>query len=126
MKMERFPGFATTLLCFGLAALPAQAHHGWAGQGSEQIEVSGKVHKPVDVSGPHATMQIISNGQVWDITLAPASRTVSAGLTPNSLAVGDTVTVRGNRNSDPNRFEIKTVRVTSGGRNYDVYPDRIN
>jgi hypothetical protein len=39
--------------------------------------------------------------------------------------VGDTVTVRGNRNSDPKRFEMKTVRVSSGNRNFDVYPDRI-
>jgi hypothetical protein len=79
----------------------------------------------VSLAGPHATLQIIADGQVWDVTLAPAARTESAGLTPKSLAVGDTVTVRGNRNSDPKRFEIKTVRVTTPGKSYDVYPDRI-
>lgn len=106
-------------------ALPAVAHHGWAGQSDNQTEVTGTVHKPVSLNGPHATMQIISAGQVWDVTLAPASRTERAGLTPAALGVGDAVTVRGNRNSDPKRFEIKTVRVTAGSRNYDVYPDRI-
>ncbi len=118
-------GFAVTVLGLAILALPAQAHHGWSGQGEEQVEISGKVHKPVNLINPHATMQIISGGQIWDVTLAPPARTEGAGLTAKSLAIGDAVTVRGNRNSDPKRFEIKTVRVTSGGRNYDIYPDRI-
>jgi hypothetical protein len=125
MKSVRWFGVAATALGISMLALPALAHHGWSGQGAEQIEVSGKVHKPVSLTNPHASMQIISDGQVWDVTLAPPARTEGAGLTAKSLAVGDAVTVRGNRNSDPKRFEIKTVRVTSGGRNYDVYPDRI-
>lgn len=125
MRPVRLSGFTVTLLGISIVALPALAHHGWSGQGAEQIEVSGKVHKPVNLTNPHASMQIIADGQVWDVTLAPPARTESAGLTPKALAVGDAVTVRGNRNSDPKRFEIKTVRVSSGGRNYDVYPDRI-
>lgn len=106
-------------------ALPAMAHHGWAGQDGKLSEISGTVHKPVSLSGPHATMQVMVDGQVWDITLAPASRTERAGLTPKTLVVGAPVTILGNRSSDPKRFEMKTVRVTSAGRNYDVYPDRI-
>jgi hypothetical protein len=106
-------------------AVPTLAHHGWAGQADSLIDVSGKVHKAVSLAGPHATMQIISNNQVWEVTLAPPARTESAGLTPAALKVGDSVTVRGNRNSDPKRFEIKTVRVSSAGKNFDVYPDRI-
>jgi len=126
MQPRTLSRFAATLLGSLIAAAPALAHHGWAGQQDEQSEVSGKVTKPVNLSGPHATMQIVTDaGQVWDITLAPSSRTESAGLTAKTLAVGDPVTVRGNRSSDPKRFEMKTVRVTSSGRNYDVYPDRI-
>jgi hypothetical protein len=34
--------------------------------------------------------------------------------------------VSGHRNSDMNRFEVKTERVTHDGKNYDVYPDRIS
>ncbi len=116
---------ALAALCFSVLAFPAMAHHGWAGQQDQQSEISGKVQKPVDLNGPHATMQIVSEGKVWDITLAPPPRTRAAGLTPDALKVGDTVTIRGNRSSDPKRFEMKTVRVTAGGRNYDVYPDRI-
>lgn len=117
---------STLAAAFGLVVtVPVLAHHGWAGQSDTQIEVTGKVQKPVSLAGPHATMQILSGGQVWDVTLAPPARTENAGLTAKTFAVGDEVTVRGNRNSDPKRFEIKTVRVTSGGKNYDVYPDRI-
>ena len=117
-----FPAAALGALC---GAMPAMAHHGWAGQADSLIDVSGKVHKAVSLAGPHATMEIISNGQVWEVTLAPPARTESAGLTATTLKVGDAVTIRGNRNSDPKRFEIKTVRVSSMGKNFDVYPDRI-
>jgi hypothetical protein len=126
MEPKPLPAFAAALLGISFAATPALAHHGWAGQQSGQTEISGKVQKPVSLAGPHATMQVVAtDGQVWDITLAPPARTQSAGLTPTALAVGDAVTVRGNRNSDPKRFEMKTVRVSSGSKTWDVYPDRI-
>jgi hypothetical protein len=124
MSSRQLPIFAAAALG-ALCALPAMAHHGWAGQADSLIDVSGKVHKAVSLAGPHATMEIISNGQVWEVTLAPPARTESAGLTATALKVGDTVTIRGNRNSDPKRFEIKTVRVSSAGKNFDVYADRI-
>jgi hypothetical protein len=124
MQRNVFRGLVTGLLAISLA-FPAGAHHGWAGQSDKQTEISGKVTKPVNLNGPHATMQIVAEGQVWDITLAPPARARSAGLTSSTLKVGDTVTVLGNRNSDPKRFEMKTVRVTAAGRNFDVYPDRI-
>lgn len=119
---------STLLPVLVLASLPAAttlAHHGWAGQGNDQVEISGTVHKPVSLVNPHATLQVMSGGEVWDITLAPASRTESAGLNDKALSVGDAVTVRGNRNTDAKRREIKAVRVSSGGRNFDLYPERI-
>lgn len=121
----KFASMLVAAVTCGFAAAPAMAHHGWAGQASGQIEVTGKVHAPVRLAGPHATMQLMVDGKVWDVTLAPAARTRGAGLEPETFKVGDEVTVRGNRNSNPQRLEIKTVRVSAGGRNYDVYPDRI-
>jgi hypothetical protein len=106
------------------AALPALAHHGWAGQGDEQFELSGTVEQPVSLAGPHATMKVRAEGQVWDITLAPPARTQAAGLTPEALKKGASVTVSGHRNKDAKRFEIKTERVTVDGKTYDVYPGR--
>lgn len=111
----------------GLLTLPAFAHHGWGGQQQQQFELTGKLQTDVSLAGPHATMQIVDDkGQVWDITLAPAARTERAGLKPGVIPKGETVTIRGNRNSDMQRFEVKTVRVTHAGTNYDVYPDRIS
>ena len=85
------------------------------------------LHEAVDLSGPHATMQIEDeNGQVWDITMAPPSRTSRSGLTEETIPVGAEVSILGNRNSNMQRFEVKTVRVTYDGKNYDVYPNRIS
>ena len=110
-----------------LALLPlsAAAHHGWAGNGEEEFEITGTLASPVSMVGPHATMKIkASDGQVWDLTLASAPQTKSAGLTEDAIPVGATVTIHGHRNSDPKRFEMKTERVTWNGKTFNVYPNR--
>ena len=123
MKSIVATGIASIALVFGTAG-PATAHHGWAGNQPEQFELTGTVETPVSLAGPHATMKIRADGQLWDITLAPPARTERAGLKPATLPVGAQVTVSGHRNSDPKRFEIKTERVTYKGTLYNVYPDR--
>jgi hypothetical protein len=125
MRTRGFVGLTGAAL--GLLGLPAVAHHGWGGQQQEQFELTGKLQTDVSLAGAHGSMQIVDDkGQVWDITLAPAARTERAGLKPGVIPMGATVTIRGNRNSDMKRFEVKTVRVTHDGKNYDVYPDRIS
>lgn len=114
---------ASVALLLGMT-VPASAHHGWAGNESEQFELTGTVEVPVSLAGPHATMKIRADGRLWDITLAPPARTERAGLKPATLPVGALVTVSGHRNSDAKRFEIKTERVTYKGTLYNVYPDR--
>jgi hypothetical protein len=69
-------------------------------------------------------MKVRSQGQVWDITLAPPARTQGAGLKEGVIPVGAQVKVHGHRNMDPKRFEIKTERVTWNGKTFNVYPDR--
>lgn len=115
----------TSVFFMGMSAVllsaTAAAHHGWGGN-NQAFELTGKVVAAVDLSGPHGTMQVEdADGQVWDITLAPAPRTTRAGLNEDTLAIGAEVTLSGMRNDDPNRFEIKTRRVTHEGTNYDVY-----
>ena len=115
------------ILCATLAlafVVPAFAHHGWAGNEEKDSELTGTVEQPVSLNGPHATMKIRAEGQVWDITLAPPPRTEAAGLKADTLPKGAQVTVHGHRNKDPKRFEMKTERVTYGGKVYNVYPDR--
>jgi hypothetical protein len=107
-----------------LLAVPAYAHHGWGGNVDQVTDMTGKVVQSVRLAGPHATMKIDSGGHVWDITLAPPFRTSEAGLKEGAIPVGETVTVRGNRNRDQKKFEMKTIMVQWNGKKYDVYPER--
>jgi hypothetical protein len=124
MRARIFKMLAGLALFAGVIAENASAHHGWAANEEPQFELTGKVVKPVSLSGPHANFQIRAQGQVWDITLAPPTRTERAGLLETSIPVGAEVTVSGHRSSDPKRFEIKTERVTYQGKVFNVYPDR--
>ena len=88
------------------------------------MPASGTVESPVSLAGPHATMKIRADGQIWDVVLAPPARTERAGLKENMIPIGAQVTVHGNRHRDPKRFEIKTTRLTWNDRVFNVYPDR--
>ncbi len=118
------PWIRLGILAVSLSALPASAHHGWAGNSDEEFELTGTVETGVSLAGPHATMKVRADGKVWDITLAPPARTERAGLKEGIIPVGATVTVQGHRNRDAKRLEIKTERVTWNGRTFNVYPDR--
>lgn len=116
---------AGTFLMAGVSA-QVLAHHGWGGQERSQMDISGTVHTAAQISGPHGTMQIEdADGRIWDITLASGRRAQRAGLVDDVFPVGAEVIVRGNRNSDLDRFELKSVRVTMDGENFDLYPERL-
>src|SRR5215469_1694486 len=109
------------------SAMPAFAHHGWGGNVDEVTAMSGMVTEGVKLAGPHGTMRIRTmDGKVWDITLAPPFRTASAGLKQDTIPVGAMVTVHGQRNRDPDRYEMKTIQVEYAGRQYNVYPEFAN
>jgi Family of unknown function (DUF6152) len=116
-------------LCVALVALafspaPVSAHHGWGGNVDQVSDLTGIVEQGVSLSGPHATMKLRVEDKVWDITLAPPAATERAGLKEGTIPAGATVTVRGNRNRDPKRLEMKCVRVTWNSKTFDVYPGR--
>ena len=104
-------------------SIPAFAHHGWGGNSEQESELTGTVEVPVSLAGPHATMKVRVNGQVWDITMAPPNRTQAAGLKEGIIPAGATVTLVGHKNKTPNRFEMKTERVTWNGKVFNVYAD---
>src|SRR5918993_300369 len=89
---------------------PVLAHHGWEGYRSEDFEITGTVESPVSTSGPHASLKIRADGQVWNVVLAPPPRTERAGLKAGMLPAGETVTACGHRHNDAKTFEIKTER----------------
>lgn len=117
-------GIGAVLLAGSLLAPSAWAHHGWGGNLDEEFELTGTVQTGVSLAGPHATMKILADGKVWDLTLAPPAATDRAGLKEGIIPVGAMVTIHGHRNRDPKKLEVKTERVTWNGRTFNVYPDR--
>jgi hypothetical protein len=107
-----------------ILAVPAMAHHGWSGQEEKVTELTGTVTKGVSLAGPHAEMQIKVGNDLWDVTLAPPPRTSAAGLKPGLIPVGATVTIRGNKSTEPGHREMKTILVIHGNQRYAVYPER--
>lgn len=116
----------TGVAAFIIGVTPATvvAHHGWGGNDSGEFEITGTVEAPLSLGGPHATMKIKADGQVWDLTLAPPARTAASGLKEGLIPVGATVKAHGHRNKDMKRFEVKTERLTWNSKVYNVYPDR--
>ena len=121
--MRKFVVFAAVAAVSALT-LPASAHHGWGGNVDQVTEMTGMVVESVKLAGPHATMRIEADGKTWDLTLAPPARTSSSGLKANAIPVGSMVTVLGNKNRNPQRFEMKTIQVRWGDKKYTVYPER--
>jgi len=116
----------TTAISFA-STIPAFAHHGWGGNVDEVTAMTGTVTEGVKLAGPHGAMKIMtSDGKVWEITLAPPRRTAAAGLKQDTIPVGAMVTVHGQRNRDPNRYEMKTIQVEYAGKHYNVYPEFAN
>jgi uncharacterized membrane protein len=116
--------YVAAAAALSLFAVPANAHHGWGGNVQQVSEMTGMVVESVKLAGPHATMRIESGGKTWDLTLAPPARTAASGLKPNLIPVGAMVTVIGNKSSNPQRFEMKTVEVRWDNKRYTVYPER--
>jgi len=107
-----------------LFALPVAAHHGWSNYGTEEFSITGTLDTAVSLSGPHGTMRIRADGQVWNIVLSAGNRVAAAGLKEGMIPVGAQVTAEGHRHRDAKTFEVKTERVKWNGRTFNVYPDR--
>jgi hypothetical protein len=105
-------------------AAPLSAHHGWEGYLSADFQISGIVESSVSVAGPHATMKVRVDNNLWNVVLAPPARTQAAGLKPGVIPVGAQVTAYGHRHRDGRTLEIKTERLRWNERLFDVYPDR--
>ena len=123
-RFTRVPVVILAIMLAGAVSVPLSAHHGWGGNAEQESEMTGTLETPVSLAGPHATMKMRVNGQVWDITLAPSNRTAGAGLKEGIIPTGATVTVVGHKNKTANRYEMKTERVTWNGKVFAVYPDR--
>jgi hypothetical protein len=120
-------GFALGLLAIAVATAfqPASAHHGWAWAEDQQSTLTGKIQS-ISMSAPHPTLRVAdAAGATWQVDLGNPSQTERSGFRGDSAKAGDAITVRGNRNRERERLHMKAVRITIGGKQYDLYPERI-
>ena len=116
--------FCAAIALLALTWTPLAAHHGWEGYRTDDFEIVGVVESPVSVAGPHASLKIRVDGQLWNVVLAPPARTERAGLKAGVIPVGAQVTAYGHRHRDEKTLEIKTERLRWNDRLFNVYPDR--
>jgi hypothetical protein len=108
-----------------LGARGAAAHHGWSWAEGDQMELRGTVRE-VYIGQPHPTLRVDTpRDGTWIVELANPRQTANAGFTAASAKAGDEVVALGNRSRNQGERRMKAVRVTVGGRTYDIYPDRI-
>lgn len=107
-----------------LLAGAAMAHHGWSWAEADQINLTGKLTS-ISFAPPHPTLELDTADGAWRIELGNPGLTQRSGFVEGVVAVGDEITVRGNRSLDPDEKRLKAVRVIVSGKNYDIYPNRI-
>jgi hypothetical protein len=106
------------------AATPAAAHHGWAWTEETPFTLTGVIEE-IYLGNPHAALKVRAEDGLWEVDLAPPSRTIRAGFDESAAKVGDEVTLVGYRSRDHSERRMKAARVTVNGKSYDVYPDQL-
>jgi len=107
-----------------LLATAAAAHHGWSWAEGELSELTGTIQE-ISFAPPHPSLVVDIDGEVWQVDLGNPNRTQRSGFVQGSAEAGDEVTILGNRSLDENENLIKAVRITIDGKNFDMYPERI-
>jgi hypothetical protein len=106
-------------------ALPAAAHHGWSWAEDQQSELKGTIVS-ISMAPPHPSLQVkAADGVLWQIDLGNPNQTERSGFSAASAKAGDAVVILGNRHLDKSKMQMKAVRITIAGKNYDMYPERI-
>lgn len=109
----------------GFVMAGASAHHGWSWADTDQIELSGTIQQ-VQIAPPHPWLDVqTTDDGVWRVELGNPSQTQRAGFVADSAKAGDEIVATGNRARDHAEKRMKAVRITVGGKTYDIYPERI-
>ena len=124
LKRRRVAQFLLGAATLG-AGQPALAHHGWSWAEDQQTELKATIVS-VSMAPPHPSLQVkAADGVLWQIDLGNPNQTERSGFTATSAKPGDAVTILGNRHKDRTKMQMKAVRITIAGKNYDMYPERI-
>lgn len=105
---------------------PAWAHHGWSWADGEKTTLEGTIRE-ISMAPPHPLLRVeAKDGTLWQVDLGNPSQTQRSGFSGETAKPGDAVTVLGNRSREPGAAHMKAVRITIDGKNYDMYPERID
>ncbi|MFN7055901.1 DUF6152 family protein [Hyphomonas sp.] len=124
MRTSRFAPALAALALAALPVLPAAAHHGWAWAEEAQTEMTGTI-RTISFAPPHPSMTVDVDGTVWQVDLGNPSQTQRSGFAPGSAGEGHAVVILGNRSLNADEKRIKAVRITVGGQQFNMYPERI-
>lgn len=98
---------------------PAQAHHGWTG--GETIELEGTL-TAVRLGNPHGEVTLDVDGETWTVEVGQPWRNERAGLAEGDLAEGVELRVSGEHSGE--RL-VKAEQLWIDGEHYVLYPGRI-
>jgi hypothetical protein len=101
----------------------ALAHHGWGWATGEEFEVTGTITE-VRLGNPHGEVTLDVAGERWVIEVGQPWRNERAGLTPDLLGEGRSITVHGHRSAREGERLVKAERLVIDGESYDLYPNR--
>ena len=112
------------LILMGAGLSAAFAHHGWRWTDDGQFELTARVEKAV-LGNPHGVLTMDADGSKWLVEVGQPWRNERAGLTDAMMAKGATLTVIGKRSADAKEQRLKAERIVIGGKNFDLYPERL-
>lgn len=96
----------------------AEAHHGWGGY-KERIRDTFTITE-LKLGNPHDRLIATdSDGQEWNLLLAPPARNRRFGFNEDSLSVGEKIEIYGQKH--PDRFEMKVHCIDKDGENLYTY-----
>jgi hypothetical protein len=126
MALHRFGRrLGAGLVASALVASAAAAHHGWSWAEGAPQELRGSIRE-IYIGQPHPTLRVqTAQNELWTVELGNPGQTARAGFDEHSAKPGDAVVALGNRSRDAGEKRMKAVRITLGGKQYNIYPERI-
>lgn len=102
---------------------PALAHHGWSWTTGDNIELTGVI-VAARLGNPHGVLEVDADGDVWTVEVGQPWRNDRAGLKDGDLAEGVEIVIVGQPSADISDRRVKAERLSIGGREYLLYPER--
>lgn len=129
-RFRRFVGRATAVLAAAGWALAAEAHHSFAAEFDSETtgELEGRIAR-VWFANPHVRYRLevedeAGNIGEWDLQLASVTTLRAAGWGPETLKVGDRVTVRGQLGrGGASKLFVRSAELADGTA-LDIYATR--